>query len=90
GNISTFIGRLIPVIRQLISIPAGLARMNLLYFSLYTLLGAAIWNIVLVLLGCIAHGQADIINRYSHEIGWGIAAIALIAIAYWLIRRKKK
>ncbi|MDR2683235.1 MAG: DedA family protein [Dysgonamonadaceae bacterium] len=90
GNISTFIGRLIPVIRQLISIPAGLARMNLFYFTIYTLLGAALWNIILVILGCIAHGQADLIDRYSHEIGWGIAGIAVIGIIYWLIRRKRK
>ncbi|MDR0543128.1 MAG: DedA family protein [Dysgonamonadaceae bacterium] len=89
GIISTFIGRLIPVIRQLISIPAGLARMNLLSFTLYTVLGAGIWNIILVILGSVAHGQADLINRYSREIGWGIAGIAFIVIVYWIVRKKK-
>ena len=86
GMIATFVGRLIPGIRQLISIPAGLARMNLLSFMLYTLLGAGIWNVVLVILGCVAHGQADLINRYSHEIGWGIAGIVVFAIVYWIVR----
>ncbi|MDR1527755.1 MAG: DedA family protein [Dysgonamonadaceae bacterium] len=90
GNISTFIGRLIPVIRQLISIPAGLARMNLFYFTLYTILGAAIWNVILVILGCVAHGQADLINRYSREIGWGIAVIAFVGIGYWIVRQRKR
>lgn len=90
GSISTFIGRLLPVVRHLISIPAGLSRMNLFRFSLYTLLGAAIWNIILVLLGCAAHGQADLIDRYSHEIGWGIAVVAGGGVLYWILRRKKE
>lgn len=68
GKMSTFVGRLIPGIRQLISIPAGLARMNFGQFTLYTFLGAFIWNSVLALLGYIAHGQADLINKYSHEL----------------------
>jgi membrane protein DedA with SNARE-associated domain len=63
--------------------------MNLFRFSLYTLLGAAIWNIILVLLGCAAHGQADLIDRYSHEIGWGIAVVAGGGVLYWIFRRKK-
>ncbi|GHV55918.1 alkaline phosphatase [Bacteroidia bacterium] len=90
GNISTFIGRLIPVVRHLISIPAGLSRMNLFSFAFYTIVGAGIWNIILVILGYAAHGQADLINRYSHEIGWGVAGIAVIVILYWIIRKKKK
>lgn len=85
GKISTFIGRLIPGIRQLISIPAGLSKMNLLSFALYTTLGAGIWNIVLALLGYIAHGQADLIDKYSHELSYGILGlIALIALFYGL------
>ena len=92
GKLNTFIGRLIPGIRHLISIPAGLARMNLLSFTIYTALGAGIWNIILVILGCLAHGQAEYINKYSHLIGWGIAGITALVILYWIIRTiyKKK
>lgn len=79
GNISTFIGRLITVIRQLISIPAGLCKMHFGWFLLYTFLGAGIWNIVLALLGYIAHGQMDIIHEYSHELS--IAGIVLVGLA---------
>ena len=57
GAISTFVGRLITVIRQLISIPAGIANMKLLPFTLYTFLGATIWNCVLAGLGYLAHGR---------------------------------
>jgi membrane protein DedA with SNARE-associated domain len=93
GKTSTFVGRLLPGIRQLISIPAGLARMNLLTFSFFTALGAGIWNGILALLGYIAHGQADLIDTYSHEIGYGLLGIvALIALFYLVkyLRKKKK
>ena len=93
GKTSTFVGRLIPGIRQLISIPAGLARMNLVSFSIYTTLGACIWNIILALLGYIAHGQADLIDKYSHELSYAILGlIVLVAIYYGIkfLRKKKK
>ena len=86
GNISTFIGRLITVIRQLISIPAGLCKMHFGWFLLYTFLGAAIWNIVLALLGYIAHGQMDLIHTYSHELSIAIMALLALVIAYFVIK----
>lgn len=87
GKVSTFIGRLIPGIRQLISIPAGLAKMNFLSFVGFTALGAGIWNIVLALLGYIAHGQSELIDKYSHEIS--LIILALFAILFiWLVVKK--
>lgn len=86
GNVSTFIGRLITVIRQLISIPAGLCKMQFGWFLFYTFLGASIWNIVLALLGYVAHGQMNLIHAYSHEISIAVVALFGIAILYFLCK----
>lgn len=87
GKISTFIGRLVPGIRQLISIPAGLARMNIGSFLLYTTLGAGIWNIVLALLGYVAHGQADLIDKYNRELSIAVVVVVAIAIVGVVIKQ---
>ncbi len=94
GKVSTFVGRFIPAIRQLISIPAGLSKMHFGWFLFYTFLGAGIWNTILAVLGYVAHGQADLINQYSHELSVAIlillAAVILFYLVRWLIRRGKK
>ncbi|MDD4848123.1 MAG: DedA family protein [Bacteroidales bacterium] len=93
GNVSTFIGRLVPGIRQLISIPAGLAKMKLAPFILYTCLGSGLWNVVLAVLGYVAHGQQDIINKYNTEFSYGLLILGALFIAYLIwkgIQSKKK
>ncbi len=96
GATSTLIGRMIPAIRQLISIPAGLARMNVGRFILFTCLGAALWNSVLVGIGYFCHTQigkdelVSKISHYSHIIG--IVAIVLVValIAFLIYKGVKK
>lgn len=94
GKVSTFIGRLIPGIRQLISIPAGLCKMHFGWFLFYTFLGAGIWNVVLAMLGYIAHGNKDLIDQYSHELSVVIMALFGAVIVYFvakaIIKRAKK
>lgn len=100
GAASTFIGRLIPVIRQLISIPAGLARMNFGKFVLYTTAGAAIWNVVLCGLGVFLAGfveskeilrqQIEYYNSYLSYIGYGIGLLCVIYILWQLLKPKKQ
>lgn len=98
GAVSTFVGRLIPAIRQLISIPAGLAKMPVLKFYAFTALGAGIWNTVLALLGYYLHGAIpedqliDTVTKYSHEIGYSILAVVVIVLAIIIIKnlRHKK
>jgi membrane protein DedA with SNARE-associated domain len=90
GEISTFIGRLLPVIRHLISIPAGLAGMNHLRFTIYTLAGAGIWCTILAWIGWFIGKEQALIMRYSHQavIGVIIFSCGLVAVYVW--RHKKK
>ena len=85
GEISTFIGRLLPVIRHLISIPAGVAGMNHFKFSLYTLLGAGIWCTILTLIGYAIGENQQLIMQYSHKALFWVAVFsaALVAVYVW-------
>ncbi len=87
GPISTFTGRLIPGIRQLISIPAGLSKMPLLPFSLYTALGAGIWSMVLIMLGYILGKNQELITTYLHQITLAVLG-TLVILVFIYIRRK--
>ncbi|MCF6308858.1 MAG: DedA family protein [Sulfurimonas sp.] len=91
GHISTFIGRLIPGIRQLISIPAGLSRMNLAVFSFYTALGAGIWALILVMLGYFIGENEELISMYLKQITI-IVLITLVLLASWYytVQKRKK
>lgn len=99
GAASTFFGRLIPAVRQLISIPAGLAGMKLSRFLLYTTLGAAVWNSVLALLGYLIYRFTDLkttndvyvlATKYSHEIGYVLLALAVVVVAVLVYKGVKK
>ena len=97
GVTSTLVGRLVPGIRQLISIPAGLSGMPVGRFLLYTTIGAGAWNVVLALLGWFIGKTvppelfAETIKSYSSAIGLGIVAVLVVGgLAYYLLHRRKK
>lgn len=90
GEISTFIGRLLPVIRHLISIPAGLAGMNHLKFSLYTLLGAGIWCTVLTLIGYAIGENQQLIMQYSHQALLWVFLFSAVLVAGYIWRQRQR
>ena len=100
GAASTFFGRLVPAVRQLISIPAGLSGMKLGPFLLYTTLGAGAWNLVLALIGYAIYASfpeirttqavADLAAEYSHLIGYCILVIAAMVVAWMVYKQWNK
>lgn len=99
GALSTFIGRLIPAIRHLISIPAGLVRMKLSTFLLYTTLGAGLWNMILATIGYYLSTVPGIeteeqllakVTEYSHEIGYFFIGVAVFVIGFFIYKGVKK
>ena len=99
GAASTIFGRLVPAVRQLISIPAGLAGMHVGKFLLYTTIGAGVWNTVLATIGWGIYEYTDYKTtqdvykqavQYSHEIGYVILALAVVAVAFIAYKGIKK
>jgi len=90
GEITTFTGRLIPVIRQLISLPAGFAKMNLTKFCIYTSLGAGIWGAVLIYLGYLFGDNQDLINQNLNQITIIVLIFIILLILFYIIFNKRK
>ena len=91
GEIGTFTGRLVPLVRQYISFPAGLARMNAGKFLFYTGLGAGLWVTILVWIGHIAGQNEELIKKYSREATIVmVAGCSLLIVVYVLIQRRKR
>lgn len=96
GMVATITGRLIPGIRHLISIPAGLARMNFWHFLLFTTIGAGLWNCILAALGWYLYSVVpesqlnDKIEEYGEYIKYAIVAIVLLAVVYFVVKAKMK
>lgn len=95
GALSTFVGRLIPAVRQLISIPAGLAKMKLSTFLLYTTLGAGIWNGILAAIGYYLESVVPedqlmaTVKEYSHELGYIFIGLGALIVAYLIYKGRK-
>lgn len=99
GAASTFFGRLIPAVRQLISIPAGLSRMKVSTFLLYTTLGAGVWNCILALIGYCIYRFTDLkttndvyllAKQYSHEIGYVLLGLAVAVVGILIYKGVRK
>jgi membrane protein DedA with SNARE-associated domain len=90
GNISTLIGRLVPGIRQLISLPAGLVSMNMKNFILYTVIGSTAWNIILALLGYFFYSQKERLELYYHEISYVMLGLGALYFGYLIYNGFKK
>ena len=92
GAVSTFIGRLIPAIRQLISIPAGISRMNVWSFLLFTMLGAMVWNVILALMGywlamTVPYDQLfDAVEKYNSYLTIAGVILAVLCVSYIVIQ----
>lgn len=90
GPIATFVGRLIPVIRQLISLPAGFSRMNLFKFSLYTCLGAGIWSFILIALGYLYGDNMEVINKNLDVITLVLIFLSLLIVLIYVMKKRKR
>jgi membrane protein DedA with SNARE-associated domain len=90
GKSSTFIGRLVPAVRQLISIPAGLAKMNMRDFIIYTIAGAGLWNIILAVIGYFIYDIREQIYPYIEYILFFLGAAFVIYLIFKALKNKKK
>lgn len=90
GNKTIFISRFIPIVRHFISLPAGAARMNVAVFSLYTILGAAMWNTFLAYLGYRLGSDWEVIRSYSEKLDILVVALVIVGIGYLVYKKKDK
>jgi membrane protein DedA with SNARE-associated domain len=90
GRSSTFFGRLVPVVRHLISIPAGFTKMRFADFILYTFLGSLIWNAILAVLGYYLYSQKELLTRYYSELSYGLLGLGALFVIFILVKVVRK
>lgn len=89
GRSSTFVGRLVPAVRQLISIPAGLSRMDIKPFLVFTLLGSSLWNLILCALGYLFYSQHEVLEKYYGKISIFFVLCGVILVGYMAVNGLK-
>lgn len=89
GDGTIFVSRFIPVVRHLISLPAGMGRMNLTKFAVYTVLGAGMWNAILLYTGMLLKERWDALQPYMHYVDLAVVGIILIAVAYFIAHQMR-
>jgi membrane protein DedA with SNARE-associated domain len=87
GRRSVFFGRLVPGVRALVSLPAGAVRMPLLWFSLFTIVGSALWNGLLIGLGWVLGARYELVYQYSWVLDWAVV-VTMVALVGWLVVRR--
>lgn len=91
GAISMFVGRLLPGVRQYISLPAGISRMNVLVFSIFTVLGAGIWVSVLAVIGYLVGNNEELLKRHLHLATAALVLFSVVVLGvYWLRLRRRR
>ena len=90
GKSAVFFGRLLPGIRSLISLPAGANHMNFGVFTVFTILGSAIWNALLITLGALLGTQYELVEKYSHVLNYVVYAAIALVIVLLVVRRVRR
>lgn len=89
GNKTVFVSRFIPIVRHLISIPAGVGKMNLLTFTLYTGIGATMWNMFLVWVGYRLASRWEVVQKYSHVLDIVVVVVIVVGIIYLVWKKRQ-
>lgn len=90
GGVSTFLGRLVPAVRQLISIPAGFSGMKIKRFLFFTFLGSGVWTVILAVLGYFLGANQELLAEYYKEISLATMGIVFAIIAFFVIKKMAK
>ncbi|MFI7489231.1 DedA family protein [Micromonospora echinaurantiaca] len=90
GRWAVFFGRMVPVVRSLVSIPAGANRMPLTEFAVLTTLGSGIWNSLFVGLGFALGSRWQQVEKYSNWFDYGIIAVFVVMIAWWVVKKTRR
>ena len=90
GEMTTFVGRLIPLVRQLISLPAGFGKMNLSRFVFYTSLGAGIWSVILICLGYVLGDNSELLSQNLNLVNLILIILVAIFVVLYIFRSKRR
>ena len=90
GGRSVFLGRLVPGVRALVSLPAGAVRMPLVRFSIFTIVGSAMWNGLLIGLGWVLGARYELVEQYSLVLDWSLGVSVVVVVGWLVVRRLRR